>query len=426
LFVVPLCVNKIGFGVNNLTFVFALDLDYRNGKLLLMKRSSFFLCVALLSAVLLSCIVPVRSYEVSAEETEPNLYENFEALQSGILQTGFLAQEIQLVEGTMTFPTAIDIQRDIYIEALGAPAMFVLDNDADYIQNPRVSNNVALELNNDVYRHFVMWPGDGKDEIRVTFKNIIFRSTDGIGGLTIPNGGVNLTLENCTFERLGDINSAYGGAINAWTWSAAYYGEERAFTIKVTDCVFTSNKSLIAGAGFFVMGNPDEPGFSERQARTSVIFSDCTFTDNDGVRGSVFFSGGTIEWVTTPKPFPAWMKVLLAVFSFSLISGTVLVAYIFLQRRKLALSTVSTEDSKTSTVIVPIGDENIDQLCKEYKLTAREKEIVANLVEGKSQNTIARDLFVSLATVKTHTQNIYGKLNINSRFELISKLNQIR
>ena len=51
-------------------------------------------------------------------------------------------------------------------------------------------------------------------------------------------------------------------------------------------------------------------------------------------------------------------------------------------------------------------------------LTSKEKEIIDLILEGKSNKEIAEILYVSLSTVKTHINNIYGKINIKSRKEL--------
>jgi ATP/maltotriose-dependent transcriptional regulator MalT len=57
-----------------------------------------------------------------------------------------------------------------------------------------------------------------------------------------------------------------------------------------------------------------------------------------------------------------------------------------------------------------------------YGITDREQEIILKVVEGKSNATIASELFISLATVKTHLHNIYTKLGVESRFDLLAKV----
>ncbi len=60
------------------------------------------------------------------------------------------------------------------------------------------------------------------------------------------------------------------------------------------------------------------------------------------------------------------------------------------------------------------------------RLTVQEKKIVHFLSEGKSNKEIANELSISLSTIKTHTNNIYKKLGINSRAQLLNSLNSER
>ena len=57
----------------------------------------------------------------------------------------------------------------------------------------------------------------------------------------------------------------------------------------------------------------------------------------------------------------------------------------------------------------------------ESPLTEREKEIVIYIVDGLNLKMIAVNLFVTVDAIKYHCKNIYKKLQINSKGELISK-----
>ncbi|QUI25537.1 helix-turn-helix transcriptional regulator [Vallitalea pronyensis] len=59
---------------------------------------------------------------------------------------------------------------------------------------------------------------------------------------------------------------------------------------------------------------------------------------------------------------------------------------------------------------------------EKYKITQREKEIIDLILSGKTNKDIAATLFIAEKTVKNHVYNIYKKLDINSRFELICLL----
>lgn len=55
------------------------------------------------------------------------------------------------------------------------------------------------------------------------------------------------------------------------------------------------------------------------------------------------------------------------------------------------------------------------------RLTHREIEIVSMLQHGATYRTVSERLFISVDTVKFHIRNIYSKLQINSRSELVNK-----
>ena len=55
-----------------------------------------------------------------------------------------------------------------------------------------------------------------------------------------------------------------------------------------------------------------------------------------------------------------------------------------------------------------------------YGISPREQEIVLLVLQGSSNSRIGKTLFISLNTVKSHLRNIYGKLGVRSRYELIS------
>lgn len=61
-------------------------------------------------------------------------------------------------------------------------------------------------------------------------------------------------------------------------------------------------------------------------------------------------------------------------------------------------------------------------LSDEYRLTAREAEILLLLGRGHTSSFVADELTVAESTVRSHRKNIYRKLGVSSREELFKLL----
>jgi len=57
-------------------------------------------------------------------------------------------------------------------------------------------------------------------------------------------------------------------------------------------------------------------------------------------------------------------------------------------------------------------------------LTERESEVVAEVLKGQTNAECAEALFICEQTIKFHLTNVYRKLKIRSRGELILKYHQ--
>jgi signal transduction histidine kinase/DNA-binding NarL/FixJ family response regulator len=82
-------------------------------------------------------------------------------------------------------------------------------------------------------------------------------------------------------------------------------------------------------------------------------------------------------------------------------------------------SIVSKNESEQSTQ--PTQDK-FEENCIKYSLTPQEKKIVTLIAKGQSQKGIAETLFISDKTVKTHMRNIFDKVLVTSKVELLGKL----
>jgi DNA-binding NarL/FixJ family response regulator len=72
-------------------------------------------------------------------------------------------------------------------------------------------------------------------------------------------------------------------------------------------------------------------------------------------------------------------------------------------------------------MIISNMQQPVKQVSNDYKLTSREKEILAELSRGNSYKLIAAGLGISIDTVRTHIKKIYEKLQVHSQTEAVSK-----
>lgn len=61
------------------------------------------------------------------------------------------------------------------------------------------------------------------------------------------------------------------------------------------------------------------------------------------------------------------------------------------------------------------------QIPHQEELSLRENDVLRLLAKGKSYATIAEELSLSINTIKTHTRNIYEKLHINKKEDLMQR-----
>lgn len=54
-------------------------------------------------------------------------------------------------------------------------------------------------------------------------------------------------------------------------------------------------------------------------------------------------------------------------------------------------------------------------------LTEREKAVLLELMNGESNRSIAKKLYISISTVKAHISSVFQKLNVKNRVEAAVK-----
>ena len=74
---------------------------------------------------------------------------------------------------------------------------------------------------------------------------------------------------------------------------------------------------------------------------------------------------------------------------------------------------------KSSAKYEKKADLNFAEILKAYGLTKRELEIAGLIAQGKSNGEIAEQLYISETTVKKHVSNMFEKMGISKREELM-------
>ncbi len=127
-----------------------------------------------------------------------------------------------------------------------------------------------------------------------------------------------------------------------------------------------------------------------------------------------------------------WAELRLLVFEHSFEIYIGLIAIIFtglgiwlaLKLAKPRVQTVIVEKE----VFVPLPENftiNEPEL-KKLNLSNREYEILKLLALGHSNEEIAKTLFVSLSTVKTHNQNLFAKMEVKRRIQAVEKAKRLK
>lgn len=57
-------------------------------------------------------------------------------------------------------------------------------------------------------------------------------------------------------------------------------------------------------------------------------------------------------------------------------------------------------------------------------LTPRQVELLRRVAQGQTNRQVARDLSLSEGTVRKHLENIYARLEVNSRIEAVARMSQ--
>lgn len=81
-------------------------------------------------------------------------------------------------------------------------------------------------------------------------------------------------------------------------------------------------------------------------------------------------------------------------------------------------------EKKLSNILIERKEElqlnKLKKLSEKHFLSRREVEVMAEMLDGRTNSEISDILSVSVSTVKKHVYNIFNKVGVNSRAQLLN------
>lgn len=116
--------------------------------------------------------------------------------------------------------------------------------------------------------------------------------------------------------------------------------------------------------------------------------------------------------------------VIICLVVFLVVAGTT----ILLSEKELAskwgITFLSAEPERSEELAYrDLVEKRCQTIARRFHLSNREQEVLELVAQRHSNATIARDLFISEQTAKTHIRNLYRKLDVHSRDEVFDLLN---
>jgi signal transduction histidine kinase/DNA-binding NarL/FixJ family response regulator len=142
-----------------------------------------------------------------------------------------------------------------------------------------------------------------------------------------------------------------------------------------------------------------------------ILFLSARSAKSDRLQG---FEVGAIDFIAKPFDLPELeMKIT------SILARANNQKRVFLASAVRALTEMEVDGGHSESCDL---DNKIIKNCDLYSLTARERDIVKHIIRGASYKDIAGSLYISERTVTTHVQNIFDKVRVKRKIDLINRL----
>jgi signal transduction histidine kinase/DNA-binding NarL/FixJ family response regulator len=114
-------------------------------------------------------------------------------------------------------------------------------------------------------------------------------------------------------------------------------------------------------------------------------------------------------------------------FSFEILSQKIETVLANINKQKRAILSASISNLKALNNLETLqpnmeSSSKFEQTCKLYNLTTREIEIVKLILNGTTYKMIGKNLFIAERTVTKHVSNIFQKVDVKNKMELIKRL----
>lgn len=127
-----------------------------------------------------------------------------------------------------------------------------------------------------------------------------------------------------------------------------------------------------------------------------------------------------------------WMEIRFLLFSNNIQIYILLIAVLFTGIGIWIAGKIRTPKVETLIVEKPVFvattahfEIDLSELSRR-KISKRELEVLHLMAEGKSNQEIADELFVSLPTIKTHAANLFEKLDVKRRTQAVETAKRLR
>ena len=131
-----------------------------------------------------------------------------------------------------------------------------------------------------------------------------------------------------------------------------------------------------------------------------------------------YLAGFALFYVLRPVFFIEGWNMLLLIGALVLVS--IVFLFVFTEKEIESVEFVVGKSSKGSFKL------KCAKIQEQYGLSDRELEVFMLLAQGKNAITISEELFIAYSTVKTHKNNIYGKVGIHTQQELLTLVDNYR